>query len=309
MSGLARLQRLSFQIALIVFPNLCQMPAAQATSSGSGTPAVAVTELVREAVANYKVRQARQNDYTYLARLERTDFDRHGKVFDHIIGTYEIMFLSGAPYRRRIRSDDQPLSPEQEKQEQILLEAEARARQAGNTSQPPAPTSFLAPVAQLPNEFHLRSRGRQRVNGRQLQVIDAMPKNEDQPVQPEQEYARHFHMRLWIDTNEFQIVRLEAKVINGAIEIDPPMLVSNPTAHFSRDQEIRYVIAPGAEIAEEWTKANDEAWLPMRLHQRTTKESTVSIAPGAAPMVFATEFTWTYSEYKKFRVDTHVVPK
>lgn len=307
MSGLACLQRLSLLIALIVFLNLCLMPIAQATSPGSDTPSI--TELVRKAVVNYKAIQAQQSDYTYLAHLERTDFDRHGKVFNHVTSDYEVMFLAGAPYRRLVLSNDLPLSPEQEREEQNLLEAEARARQAGKINQPPAPTSFLAPVAQLPNEFHLRSRGRQRLDGRELQVIEAMPKNEDQPVQPEQEYARHFRMRLWIDTTEFQIVRLEAKVINGAIEIHGPVLVLDPAAHFSADHEIRFVIAPGAVIAEEWTKANDQAWLPRRFYQKTTKKSMASASPGIAPVVFASEFTWTYSEYKKFRVDTHVVPK
>lgn len=305
MSGLARLQRLSVQIALIVFSNLCLMPPAQAVSSDTS----AINELVRKAVANYKARQPQQNEYTYLAHLDRTDFDRHGKVFNHVTSSYEIMFLAGAPYRRLILSNGQPLSPEQERQEQILLEAEARARRAGSTSQQPGLTSFLAPVAQLPDEFHLRARGRQRLDGRELEVIDATPKTEDQPVQPEQEYARHFHMRLWIDTREFQIVRLEAKVAKGTIEIDRTTLVSTPEPHFSGDREIRFVIAPGAVIAEEWTKVNDEAWLPNRLHTRTTRKSTASVSPGVAPLVFASELTWTYSAYKKFRVDTHIVPK
>lgn len=298
-------QRLSLLIALIVFLHRCVMPAAQASSSH--TPAM--TELVREAVANYKARQAQQNDYTYLAHLERTDFDRHGKVFNHGTSTYEVMFLAGAPYRHLIRSNDRPLSPEQERQEQVLLEAEARARQAGNTSQQPAPTSFLAPVAQLPDEFHLRSRGKQNLDGRDVQVIEALPKDDGESLHPEQEYARHFTIKLWIDTAESQIVRLEARVVNGPIRIQVPALVLNPAAHPLRGSEIRFVVAPGAVIAEEWTKVNDEAWLPKGFRQRTTKDSTATTSPELTPLVFASELTWTYSEYKKFRVASHVVPK
>src|SRR5262245_41651782 len=140
MAGHVPLLRVLLLVTLILPPHLL----AQRASAAKPDPAT-IAELIRRAVANYKSREAQLDNYTYLAHITRTEFDRTGKPTGQITGTDEIMMLEGAPYRRTVLLNGRPLSPEQEKQQQMLLEAEATARRAGYDNHP-VHNPFLAPI-------------------------------------------------------------------------------------------------------------------------------------------------------------------
>src|SRR5215813_12699976 len=141
MAGRVLFLRLLLLVALIFPPHLL----AQRAKAAKPDPAT-ITELVRGAVANYKSREAQLDNYTYLAHVARTEFDQNAKPKGQITGTDEIMMLEGAPYRRTISLDGRPLSPEREKEQEMLLAAEASARRAGYNNHP-VHNSFLAPIA------------------------------------------------------------------------------------------------------------------------------------------------------------------
>lgn len=305
MVGFAQFGRAGLFVALIFLD--CFSP----QLAGAGKPdAVNIGDFVRRAVANYKARQAQSEKYTYLARIVRTEFDQKGKAKGHIIGTYEIMFLQEMPYRRLIRTNDQPLSPEQEKTEQQYLEAEAKIRKAGGNRQPDS-TIFTVPIEQLTEGFRLRGRGRRFLNGREVQVIEAIPDDRYRPATPAQDYARHFQMKLWINA-EAQIVRVESRVVGESVAIDQDWIQfsqgssSQDVETFSQNH--RAEIARGSVSETEWTKVNDEAWLPTRNYWKT-KKMTVTFSSAARPMSFPVEITSSYSNYQKFRVDTRIVPE
>ncbi|HKE30819.1 MAG TPA: hypothetical protein VKD65_03775 [Candidatus Angelobacter sp.] len=268
-----------------------------------------ITELVRRAVANYKSRESQLENYTYLAHVARTEFDRNGKPNGQITGVDEIMMLEGAPYRRTVSLNGRPLSPEQEKQQQMLLEGEASARRAGYNKHP-VHNFFPAPIAQLPDEFRLRWRGWQFLDGHEVQVLEALPIDKQKPASSDQEYARHFKMRLWIDADEAQIVRVESEVIRS-LTLDQDLPHFSPDFKFSGVHTWRFEYARGTTVAMEWTKVNDEAWLPKWTSWKTPKETVTALTPTkpAAPIHSPAQGTATYSDYKKFRVDTRVVPK
>ena len=294
--------------ALLIFLSFFNPQPAQA---GARRDAANVADLVRRAVENYKARQSQRDNYTYMERIVRTEYDRNGKVKGHISGTYEIMFLQGAPYRRLLRANDQPLSPQQEKLEQQLLEAETRAREAGGNSKP-VRTSFSAPVEQLTEGFRLRWRGKQLLDGREVEMIEAVPDHEHRPASPEQDYARQFRMKLWIDTTEAQIVKVESRVVGERAAIDQVFGVSwsgsSPGTEFSTVKH-RVEVTRGSVNDTEWTKVNDEAWLPKRSYWKTKKMTVMGISSTGKPLSFPTELTFSYSDYKKFRVDTRIVPQ
>ena len=275
--------------------------------------ASSMVELVRSAVANYKARQAQRNDYTYLERVVRTEFDRNGKPNGQITGTYEIMFLKGAPYRRLLRINDEPPRPELEKLEQQLLEAEARMREAGKGDYQPVRTSFFAPVDQLMEGFRLHWRGRQVLNGRDVQMIEAVPDDKHLPSSPKQDYARHFRMKVWIDTKEAQIVRVESRVAGESVAIDQDGIGffqdrSSPDVQI-HSQKFRVEVARGTASDMEWTKVNDEAWLPSRSYWNTRKMTVTNIPSEQKPLSIRVELTCSYSDYKKFRVNTRIAPE
>ena len=149
------------------------------------------------------------------------------------------------------------------------------------------------------------------MDGRGVEVIEALPKEEGPVAEPEEEYARHFKITLWVDPVECEIVRLKATVIEGAVVIAQQLLSVSPGSETAAGRQIHDSIAPGSVLVEEWTKINHEAWLPKSIHMKITRETVLdlSLQPGSVPLSFAEEWIWTYSNYKKFRVDTHVVPQ
>lgn len=136
--------------------------------------AVEITGLVRHAAANFKEREDLRNNYTYLAHYVWSSFDLRGKRPRPATADFEIVFLEGVPYMRQIKSNDQPLPPEQEKRQVAVMEAFARARRQ-TKSRPGGPPAFYRalelPVAQLPDAFDLHLKGRQRLDGREVFVI------------------------------------------------------------------------------------------------------------------------------------------
>lgn len=267
-----------------------------------------VAELVGRALANYKIREAQLENYTYLASVVRTEFDRHGKPTGEITGTDEIMMLEGAQYRRTILLNGRPLSPEQEKEQQIMLEAEAAARRAGHNQHPVRLSSFV-PIVQFPDEFRLRWRGQGSLDGSHVQVIDALPFEADERDSADHEYARHFRMKLWIDADEAQIVRVESEVIR-TLTLDQDLLGFRDQK-FSGVGAWRFEYARGTKTVMEWTKVNGETWLPKWSSWKAPKETVTDLAPArtAGPLKFRDQRTQTFSNYKKFRVDSRVVPK
>ena len=304
MAGRVQLPRLLLLVMLFFPPHLWPQRS-RAAKPDSDT----ITELVRRVVANYKSREAQLDNYTYLAHVARTEFDGNGKPKGKITGTDEIMILEGTPYGRTVLLNGRPLSPEQERQQQMLLEAEASARRAGYNNHP-VHNFFLAPIVQLPDEFRLRWRSRQLLRGHEVQIIEALPIDEQRPASSDQEYARHFKMTLWIDADEAQIVRVESEVISS-VTLDQNLFEVSPDVKFSGVHTWRFEYARGTTTAMEWTKVNDEAWLPKWSSWKTPKETVTALTPTkpAVPIHSPEQLTATYSDYKKFRVDTHVVPK
>jgi hypothetical protein len=278
----------------------------------AATPDAAnVADLVRRAVANYQARQAQRDHYTYLERVVRTEYGPTGKVKGHITGTYEIMFLRGAPYRRLVRINDQPLSPQLQTLEQQLLEAETKVRQDGGKPQP-VRTSFSAPVDQLTEGFQLRKRGKQMLDGREVQIIEALPDDEHRPAGPEQDYARNFRMKLWIDAAEAQIVRVESRVVGERVALEEEGIAFSWNGFSTGPQfstvKHRVEVARGTVNDMEWTKVNNEAWLPKRSYWKAAK-MTVTVSSEQKPLRIPIELTCSFSDYKKFRVDTRIVPE
>lgn len=305
MAGLTPL-RLALFVAFVSVPQLVP----KSTAEDKPDPSE-IADLVHKATMNYEARESLQNNYTYLAHAVRVD-SPPGTRTQRVSETYEIMFIEGQPYRRLTLFNEQPLSPEQEKREQALFDAEAKARQAGLPAQKSVHTSFAIPIAQLLEDFDLRWQGKHHIDRREVDMVEAVPLDANQASGPDHEYARHFRIKLWIDPAESQIVRLQATVIRKTI-IDQQQFELSPAQEFVGSRPVHVTIPAETVYSVQWTeigiKTNDEAWLPEWAHWKTGK-TVVEVVPGSKPVaVFPYELTWTYSDYKKFRVDTRVLPR
>jgi hypothetical protein len=280
-----------------------------------------IGELVRSAVANHLQRERLRNDYTYLARVRWTDFAARGRSKPQYTETYDIVFLEGAPYAKHIAHNGQPLPPSQERLEQALFEAEAKARRAGTSNQPGRPAEYdpgpksTWTFEHLTTEFNLLGKGMGTLNGHRVYIVQALPKEKPAHLATAQDHARYFKTRLWIDVAERQIVRAREELIEDSlVMIEPgltwayPIEPEKPQIFETGSRHITY--ARGNVFDIQWTKVNGEVWLPQRTYSHgkgrvTFDRSTGEISP---PHDFQRDMETTYSEYKKFRVKSRIVP-
>jgi len=318
MPGLARFRRLS-PLVLILLVQLQSPPWLVALPENAGKPdSSKLRELVRQALDNRKAREPLQTNYTYLAHSRQVEFDRQGRPKGSNTDLYDIVFLSGSQYLRHIRHNDQPLPPEQQMQDQAAREAFARehASRDGNPTGPAFSfqTDLSFPYAQLADEFDLRWKGRAPLDGRTVCLVDALPKEKQGPLTHDQDYARNFKVRLWIDEAEKQIVKVEAEVVKDGLVLYPPTLtISNPGAsqppQAAGPGKTRLAVERGTIMSMQWTKVNDEAWLPIQAATKAREKVLLDPSLYDKPLNLKIEDEWTYSDYKKFRVDTRIEPE
>ena len=276
--------------------------------------AIDINGLVRHAAANLKGREDLRNDYTYLAHSVWSSFDTRGRRPRPSTADFEIVFLEGEPYMRQIKYNDQPLPPGQEKRQIALMEAFARARREAKSRPGGLPAFYTAlelPVAQLPDAFDLHVKGRQRLDGREVFVIEAVPKDNQEPAGADQEHARHFKMKLWIDPEEAQIVKIEGEVIKEIVVTGVPTApdpIANETPLVIESQQHRRLYKAGSVISEEWTRLDDGAWLPKHAHAKVQERIWLEL-PKENSSPWREVRDCTYSGYKKFRVKTTIRPQ
>ena len=297
----------------LVFLALLPVPAQAGPVPSEKPAAIDIGELVRRAAANFKEREALRNDYTYLAHYVWSSSDPRRSRPRPSTADFEIVFLEGEPYMRQTKSNDQPLPPEQEERQIAVMEAFAGAHREAKSRPGGLPAFYMAlelPVAQLPDAFDLHRKGRQRLHGREVFVIEAIPKDKPEPAGADQEHARHFKMKLWIDPEEAQIVRIVGEVVKEIVVTGVPM-ISDPTGDEKppvvESQRHRRLYKPGSTIDEEWTKLDDGAWLPKHVYSKIQERIWLEL-PKEDSSPWREVRDCTYSGYKKFHVKTTIVP-
>jgi hypothetical protein len=284
-----------------------------------GRDSIDIQDLVRRAAANHKARKPLQNDYTYLAHCVWSRFDVRTKPASPASDDYEIMIIEGEPYMRLIRVNGRPLTPDEEKRQTLMTEAFAKARREAKSKPGGLPyyyTALQLPIALLADQYDLRSRGHQQLDGRDVQVIDALPRDRQPPANAEEEHARHFKMRLWINTAEAQIVKIEGGIVRDVMVTDIPT-ISDPTFSYptfnnpsvvSEPMQIQFLYKRGTTMTMEWTKLSDGAWLPKRTRSRGKYRLWLGLPNSTSYSDWLDSGDWTYYDYKKFRVNSTILP-
>jgi hypothetical protein len=364
-------------------PSVLKSPVTQAAKDFNQTSVnrpVEPAELLRQALANFNARAPKVMDYTYL------EYEKLKSDWAQVSSTYEIMQLRGLRYRRHLKFNDQPLPPEDEKEEKIKLEAANREmmeeyvkipRQndkggglqskemppcelssdpqiavmrstcqqfkkqvADNSAEyrrtistygiaPPHIESYVAYKRYFPDirldelpldDFSVRLSGHKDFDDRATYVLEANPRHAPRSSNEEERDVLNFKLRIWIDQADAEIVKVEGKAIYpGLLSTAEYSLMESEG--LSKEVEVRQrkllqestlAYGPGTTIKMEWRKINDEVWLPSRIHTNCVQIETVSwLRDRKIDFVTSSsrlEKDLTFSEYKKFRVETRILP-
>lgn len=224
------------------------------------TPALPPTtdprEIVRRSVLtdHHTLEMARH--YTCQNRQVIKHLGKHGEVKSTEIKTFDVNFYYGQEYSRVIEIDDKLLSEkeqkkEDEKLEKFLakfrnesesdrdkrLEKERKAREQGR--------AFLQDIT---NAYDFRLLGEEKVDGADSYVIQATPRPDFQPTQPQADILKKIKGKLWIEKKDYNWVKVEAEATD--------------TISFGL---FLFRIHPGSHFVLERTLVNNEVWLLKRL--------------------------------------------
>jgi len=197
----------------------------------------------------------------------------------------------GSPYRRLVGRNDKPLSAEEQAHEQQKLEQNIELRRKEPKEQREKRIAEWErrrrkqrePLREVIDAFDFKLSGEEALNGGEAWIIDATPHPGYRPKTTAGSVLPKMKARFWIDQHDYQWIRMEAETLDtvtfGAFLIR---------------------IAKGAHIVMEQTRINNEVWLPKRI-----------ALEGSARLFLVkgmhTQLDFTYSEYKKFQADSHVL--
>jgi hypothetical protein len=213
-------------------------------------------EIIRRAVAADERNWQLARNYIFSERADLRYLDAQGQVKLREVSLHDVMLLEGSPYERLVARNDRPLPPAEEKKEQEKLAkntAERRAETAAKRAQRLA-EYFARPEWQreawreLPEAFDFRLTGEEVWEGHTLYVIDATPRPGYQPQSRTERMLARVHAKLWVDKQDYHLVKGEVEVID-TISVGLFLVL----------------VAKGSHASFEETRVNDEVWLPSKV--------------------------------------------
>ena len=213
-------------------------------------------EIVRRTVAaderNWKVAR----NYGFSERVDARRLDPDGRLKSKDVTIYDVMLLAGSPYRRLAGRDDLPLPPGDEKKEQQKLAGSIAKRRKETAAQralrlaeyESRPNWLREAWHELPEAFDFRVAGEEMREGNSVYAIEATPRQGYQPRSRTGKVLAHLQGKLWVDKQDYHLVRAEVEVVETiAVGL---FLVR---------------VAKGSRADIEQTPVNDEVWLPRRV--------------------------------------------
>jgi hypothetical protein len=251
-----------------------------------------IRKLIEKVAENDIANDQKQRDYTYTEREEEHKVDGTGQVRSTESTTHEVMVLYGEQVERLVRKNDQPLSEkeankederiqkimekrknETEEERQKRLEREAKDREEEREF-----------VREVSDAFTFHVAGVETIDGRDTYVIDADPRPGFQPHHKEAKYFSKVRGRIWIDKAESQWVKVDVEAMDT---LSWGLFLAR--------------VHRGTHILVEQTRVNDEVWLPKHVWLKLD-----------AKVALLKNYNLTddiiYTDYKKFRADTKIVP-
>jgi hypothetical protein len=217
--------------------------------------------------------------------------DGKGDVKSVDVKTYEVMELYGEQVQRLIEKDDKPLDSEEAAKEEKRIqkivdkrkdESEDARRKRGEKEEKEREDGrkFVLEVA---DAYNFTLVGTESLGGREVWVIDAEPRPGYEPHMKEAKFLPKFRGRVWIDTLDDQLAKMDVECIDT---VSLGLFLAR--------------VHKGSRIVFEQTRVNDEVWLP--------KHVSVKIDVRLALLKnFNAEQEQTFRDYKKFRASARVV--
>jgi hypothetical protein len=211
-------------------------------------------EIVRRSVAANEADWREAPNYSFVSREVE---DKHAA--SSTIKSYEVSMIDGSPYNKLIAVNDRPLFAGEQAEEQRKLDREVSKRRSESNRER---TRRIAKYVKERNQDHAMMKemadafiysvsGLQRLNGRQVWVLEATPKPGYAPHNREAKVLTGMQGKLWIDQGTYQWVRVEAEVVK-------------PVSFFG----FLARVGPGTKFVLDQAPVTERVWLPTHFSMR-----------------------------------------
>ena len=232
------------------------------------------------------------SQYTYTDKSTHMELDSKGNSKKTDVNAFQV--FPGSPehvgYRRQIVRDGKPLTPDERKKEDELLQKRIEEAQHKRDQITPAEreknrAARLRREEQIIDDafgvFEVEALGREDIDGRSAVLLKFHPRQTYKPKTSEGRSMQHLAGKVWVDEQDHQLARVEIEVI------DPISIGLGILAKLQK----------GASIVSERRKFNNEIWLPVKTD--ITLNARLLLLKG-----FNIRQIDEYSEHKKYTVDT-----
>jgi hypothetical protein len=259
------------------------MVAALISSGLVGQPAGPdMAELLRRWVQADNANTEKTHQYAYRAYNVTVEKDKDGKE-DRKTETWDVIGLEGSTYRKLIQRNDQPLGAKEQKREDARLAKETAWRRKETPGKRRNRTLSLSySIGTLSDErtmelYNFEFKGKELVDGRDSYLVEGLAKPGARPANDNEKENLNFRVRMWIDAEDFVQTRGEMEAIS----------------EHSRMQK-------GSLIEFRKTREESGVWLSKEIHVRLDIRFFKMVG-------MQLEFTETYSNYRRFQVDSRVI--
>jgi hypothetical protein len=222
------------------------LPTGRAAVPSAHVPSV--QEIVSRSVAN---NQANWNAAPEFSYTEHDLITKGGQRTDR---TYRVLMIDGSPYNETIAVNGEPLSPAAHKRQQAELQrvtekrnwesAETRRQRIARYERGRRQDHEL--MAEMIAAFDFQMGGLEMINGRKCYRVDAYPKPGYVPHSRDTKVLSGMKGTLWIDTKEYQWVKVETSVFR-------PVSFGLFIAH----------VEPGTEFVLDEAPVGNNIWEPV----------------------------------------------
>jgi hypothetical protein len=275
------MRRFPGRAVFCVIPALCAFPVFSQDAR----------EIVRKSVELDQLNWQRRADYTWMMQTRERHFDSQNHVTSDHQEAMETLVLDGRPYSRAVERDHKPLPAAEQKKEQDRLDRiAARLDKETPADKERHIAEFEASrrrerqfLLEVTDAFDVHLEGDQMFEGQPVWVISGTPKPGYHAHSREGAAMLKIRGKIWIEKAGYQWVRVEGET-TGTISFGWFLARLNP----------------GAKLVVEQSRINDEVWLPKRLF--VSGSGRIGLLKRIAQ---DEEITW--SDYRKFRVDSKVI--
>lgn len=278
-------------------PSSAPQTATATTPIAQDAPLPELTAFVKKVRDRIRLDTDLQVDYTYVEKRRDVKVSRLGKVAVGPMRTFEVYPSNkpGRTYKRLIAVDGKPLDPaELERRDQAHRDHMIALATQEQNETPADKAKRLEKDAKEKREmndviddafavFAIKVEGREMRDGHSTIVASLTPRKDAQTKSEVGDWLKKFKARAWVAEDDAQLVHIEA------VAIDDITLGWGLVGR----------VHDGSKFTFTRKKVNNEVWLPAEATFEASGRSLIFRS-------FQISTTTTYSDYKKFSVDTSI---